>query len=115
MSCSCSTSEDFVVINSSCQIGSNSFLLVESNPVCVHVSMCMRAAQCVQLFATPLTVANQAPLSMEILQARILEGVGCHFLTPRVLPDPGIEPVSPDLAGGFFTTVPLGKPQIMCT
>ena len=30
------------------------------------------------------------------------------------LPDPGIEPaspVSPALAGGFFTTVPSGKPQ----
>ena len=26
------------------------------------------------------------------------------------LPGPGIEPVSPALAGGFFTTEPLGKP-----
>ena len=26
------------------------------------------------------------------------------------LPDPGIEPVSPALAGRFFTTEPLGKP-----
>ena len=26
------------------------------------------------------------------------------------LPDPGIEPVSPALAGGFFTIEPLGKP-----
>ena len=33
------------------------------------------------------------------------------FLTPGDLPDPGIEPLaSPALAGGFFTTVPLGKP-----
>ena len=31
---------------------------------------------CVQLFVTPWTVARQAPLSMEILQARILEWVG---------------------------------------
>ena len=30
---------------------------------------------CVQLFATPWTVDHQAPLSMEILQARILEWV----------------------------------------
>ena len=28
----------------------------------------------------------------------------------RDLPDPGIEPLSPALAGSFFTTVPLGKP-----
>ena len=26
-------------------------------------------------------------------------------------PDPGIAPVSPALAGGFFTTEPPGKPQ----
>jgi len=26
------------------------------------------------------------------------------------LPDPGIEPASPVLAGRFFTTVPPGKP-----
>ena len=27
------------------------------------------------------------------------------------LPGPGLEPVSPALAGGFLTTVPPGKPQ----
>ena len=34
------------------------------------------------------------------------------FLTPRDIPDPGIESASlasPALADGFFTTVPLGK------
>ena len=29
------------------------------------------------------------------------------------LPNPGIEPVSPALASGFFTTEPLGKPEIL--
>ena len=33
----------------------------------------------VPLFATSWTVASQVPLSMGILQARILR-VGCHFL-----------------------------------
>ena len=28
----------------------------------------------------------------------------------RDLPDPGLEPVSPALAGEFFTTEPPGKP-----
>ena len=38
-------------------------------------------------------------------------GVGCHFLLQGVnLPDPGIEPIPPALAGGFFTTDPPGKP-----
>ena len=38
-------------------------------------------------------------------------GVGCHL--PEDIPNPEIEPVSlvrPALAGGFFTTVPPGKP-----
>ena len=45
------------------------------------------------------------------LQARILEWV--VISSSRDLPDPGIEltsPASPALAGGFFTTVPPGKP-----
>ena len=39
--------------------------------------------------------------------------MGCHFLLPGDLPDPGIKPTSPvssALAGGFFTTESLGKP-----
>ena len=32
------------------------------------------------------------------------------FPTPGDLPDPGMEPVSPALAGLFFTTEPGGKP-----
>ena len=37
--------------------------------------------------------------------------VGLPFPSPRDVPDPGIKPVSPALAGGFFTTEPPGKPQ----
>ena len=33
------------------------------------------------------------------------------FPSPGDLPDPGIEPVSPALAGKFFTTEPPGKPK----
>ena len=29
------------------------------------------------------------------------------------LPDPGMEPTSPDLAGGLFTTEPPGKPGFL--
>ena len=38
-------------------------------------------------------------------------GVGCHFLLQETFPKPGVEPESPALAGGFFTTAPPGKPQ----
>ena len=34
---------------------------------------------------------------------------GLLFPSPGDLPDPGIEPASPVLAGGFFTTEPPGK------
>ena len=50
---------------------------------------------------TPWTVACQAPLSMGILQARILEWVAISF--SRDLPDPGTKPRSSALAGRFFT------------
>ena len=43
----------------------------------------------------------------EILQARILEWVAISF--SRGVPDPGIEPGSPELTGGFSTTEPPGK------
>ena len=39
----------------------------------------------------------------------------CHFLLQGDLPNPGIKPaslVSPALAGGFFTAVPLGSPKM---
>ena len=48
----------------------------------------------------------------EILQARIVEWVAIPF--SRDLPNPGIEPKSPVLAGGFFTIEPLGKSHNQC-
>ena len=41
-----------------------------------------------------------------IFQARIMERL--PFLFPGDLPNPGIKPASPSLAGGFFTMVPRG-------
>ena len=46
-----------------------------------------------------------------ILQARILEWIAKSF--SRDLPDPGIEPQSPALAGRFFTAEPPGKPSLI--
>ena len=37
---------------------------------------------------------------------------GLPFPPPGDLPKPGIKPMSPALAGGFFTTELLGKPSI---
>ena len=56
----------------------------------------------VRLFATLCTVAHQAPLSMGFSRQE------CWSELPRPslgdLPSPGIEPVFPELAGGFLTT-----------
>ena len=47
----------------------------------------------VRLFATPWTVALQAPLSMGFSRQEYWSGL--PFPSPGYLPDPGIEPVSP--------------------
>ena len=61
---------------------------------------------CVQVFATPWTVARQAPLSMGF--SRQEDWSGLPFPPPGGLPDPGIKPASPALGGRFFTVEPLG-------
>ena len=58
--------------------------------------------------ATPWTVALQALLSMGFPRQEYWSGL--PFPSPGDLPDPGIEPVSPALAGGLFTTEPPRKP-----
>ena len=58
----------------------------------------------IQLFATPWTIAGQAPLFLEFSRQKYWSGL--PFPTPRNIPDPGIEPTSPALVGRFFTTVP---------
>ena len=67
---------------------------------------------CVQLFATLWTVACQAPLSVGFCRQEYGRGLPCP--PPGDLPNPGIEtvsPMSPALAGGFFTTRAPGKPR----
>ena len=68
--------------------------------VCVCVCVCARMLSQVRLFATPWTVTCQAPLSMEFSRQEYWSGL--PFPTPRDLPNLGIEPASPTLAGGFF-------------
>ena len=56
------------------------------------------------------TVAHQALLSKEFPRQEYWNGLS--FPSPWDLPDPGIKPMSPAFASGFFTTEPPGKPQI---
>ena len=62
---------------------------------------------CVWCFATPWTLASQAPLSVGFPRQEYWSGLSFPCLGD--LPDPGIEPASPTLAGGFLITGPLGK------
>ena len=62
----------------------------------------------VLLFCDP--VACQAALYMEFPRQECWSELS--FPSPGDLPDPGIEPTSPALAGGFFTTEPPGRPDI---
>ena len=57
---------------------------------------------CAWLFVTLWTLACQAPLSMGFFRQGYWNGLPCP--PPGDLPDPGIEPVSPALAGKFFIT-----------
>ena len=68
----------------------------------------MKLLRRVQLFATPWTVAYQAPPAMEFSMQEYCSGL--PFPSPGDLPDPGIEPMSPAFAGRFFTTEPPAKP-----
>ena len=51
---------------------------------------------------------HHAPPSMGFSRQEYWSGL--PFPPPGDLPDPGIEPESPVLAGGFFTTEPPGEP-----
>ena len=62
--------------------------------------MCSVAQLCLTLCDT-MDLASQAPLSMEYFRQEYWSGL--PFPTPGDLPDPGIKPVSPALAGRFFT------------
>ena len=56
---------------------------------------------------TPLTVANQAPLSMEFPRQEYWSGLLFPF--PGALPDSGIEPRSPTLQANSLLSEPSAR------
>ena len=67
-----------------------------SSTIPVHAQLLSRVWLC----AIPWTVACQASLSMEFPSQEYWRGLPFPF--PRDLPNPGIKPASPALAGGFY-------------
>ena len=65
----------------------------------------------VRLFATPRTVAYQAPPSMGFSRQEYWSGL--PFPSPGDLPNPGIEPRSPTLEADALTSEPPGKPKLL--
>ena len=67
----------------------------------------MKSLSRVRLFATPWTVAYQAPLSMKFSRQEYWSGLS--FPSPGDLPNPGLEPGSPALESDGLTSEPPGK------
>ena len=68
----------------------------------------MNSLSCVRLFATPWTVAYQAPPSMGFSRQEYWRGL--PFPSPGDLPDPGIKPGSPTLQADALPSEPPEKP-----
>ena len=65
----------------------------------------------VRLFATPWTVAYEAPQSMEFCRQEYWSGL--PFPSPGDLPNPGIEPWSLALQADTLPSEPPGNPNFV--
>ena len=68
----------------------------------------VKSLSCVQLFATPWTVAHQAPLCMGFPRQEYWSGF--QFSSLGDLPDPGIKPTYPALQADSLLAEPPGNP-----
>ena len=79
-------------------------------PMLIHfiliTTLKVELLSCVRLFATPWTVARQAPLSMGFSRQEYWSS--CHFLLQGIL-DPRIEPRFPTLQPDVLPSEPPGK------
>ena len=68
----------------------------------------VKSLSCVQLFATPWTIAYQGPLSTGFSRQEYWSGL--QFPSPGNLPNQGIEPGSPSFQADALPSEPPGKP-----
>ena len=78
-----------------------------------YLKLCAQSLSCVQLFATPWTIALQAPLSMGFSMQQYW--MGCHALLQGIFPTKGGTRVSCLLHWqvGSLPRVPPRKPNIL--
>ena len=113
-------------------IAYSSFLFFFFNFIFILILCCVYIAVlglrfCARTFSScgkqgPLFIAVRGPLTITVslvaehrLQTRRLSSCGSQAQLPRGmwdLPRPGLEPMSPALAGRLSTTAPPGKPQL---
>ena len=74
----------------------------------VPLFVVVKSLSCTQVFCNPTDCSLPGSSVHGISQARILERIAISF--SRDLPDSGIKPASPALAGRFFSAEPPGKP-----
>ena len=80
-------------------------LILHVSFVLLWMSEWLKSLSCVWLFATPWTVAHQAPPSIGVSRQEFWSWL--PFLSPGDPPDPGIEPRSPALQADTLTFVLL--------
>ena len=73
----------------------------------ISINVKVKSLSRVRLFATPWTIAYQAPQSMGFSRQECWSGL--PFPSPGYLPDPGIEPASPALQADALPSEPPGK------
>ena len=71
----------------------------------------VKPLSCVRLFATPWTVAYQAPPAKEFSRQEYWSGL--LFPSPGDLPNPGNNPKSPALQADALPSEPPGKPSTL--
>ena len=102
----------FSFIHSYILLRQNYHLFFQKYSVLQHLGFRVSCCVCAQLHSTLWDLMNCSPPGFSvhgISQAPILKWVAIS--SSGDLPDPGLKPMSPALAGGFLTTELPGKPQ----
>ena len=108
----------YSIVTEQAQCASTSFSPVITSQYYIMLEICkcgcamLSCSVCIQLFATPWTVAHQAPLSMGFSWQEYWSGLPCP--PPGDLPNPGIKPKSPTLQADSLPPEPPGKQLKVC-